>query len=63
MFHVKHWKGNNMYIELDLKEKDVEAIEKAYDYVYCHYDLSTENPDDREAVTTLMHLAELVTRG
>ena len=52
-----------MYIELDLKEKDVEAIQKAYEYVYCHYDLSTQNPDDREAVTTLMHLAELVTRG
>ena len=52
-----------MIIELDLKAKDIEAIQEAYDYVYYHHDLSTLNSEDREHVTTLMQLAELVTRG
>lgn len=52
-----------MYIELDLKDKDIEAIERAYDYVYEHHELSSKNPCDREHMTTLMHLAELTIRG
>ena len=52
-----------MYIELDLTDEDVKAIEAAYDYVYTHYNLSTDDATDRQHVTTLMRLAELVKRG
>ena len=35
-------------------------IQSAYDYVYSHYELSTQNEYDREAVSTLLRLAEAV---
>ena len=63
MFRMKHQKGATVYIELDLKDKDIEAIERAYDYVYEHHELSSKNPYDREHMTTLMRLAELTIRS
>jgi hypothetical protein len=52
-----------MYIELDLKDKDIEAIDRAHNYVNEHFELSSKNPHDREHITMLLRLAELVLRG
>lgn len=45
-------------IKLTISDITAKQIKSAYDYVYSHHELSSQNEDDREAVTMLMLTAD-----
>ena len=44
-------------IKLTISDISAQRIESAHSYIQGHYELSTQNADDRAAVSTLLTLA------